>query len=72
MLVKGEKFEKLAEGVSTAAAMKKLGEIYNVELPITNAVYEMCYGEGVEDYKERANRLMVKLFERDIKTEFSS
>jgi len=72
MLVKGEKFEKLAEGVSTAAAMKKLGEIYNVELPITNAVYEMCYGEGEEDYKERANRLMVKLFERDIKTEFSS
>ncbi len=72
MLVKGEKFEKLAEGVSTAAAMKKLGEMYNVELPITNAVYEMCYGEGKEDYKERANRLMAKLFERDTKTEFYS
>ena len=70
MIVKGEKFDKLAEGVTTAAAMKKLGEIYRVELPITLAVYEVCYGAGEESCKERVQRLMTKLFERDAKTEF--
>ncbi len=70
MLVRGEKFEKLAEGVPTAAAMKKLGEKYNVELPITQAVYEVCYGEG--NYKERALTMLAKLFERDTKSEFCS
>ena len=48
MLVQGAKFAKLAEGVPTAAAMKKLGEEYGVELPITNAVYELCYQETDE------------------------
>ena len=41
--VKGEPFDKLAEGVSTAKAMKLLGEKYNVDLPITNAVYSIIY-----------------------------
>ena len=72
MLVKGEKFDKLAEGVPTAAAMKKLGEQYNVDLPITRAVYEMCYSENEESYKERAHRLMSNLFGRDPKAEFYS
>ncbi len=72
MLVRGEKFDKLAEGVPTAAAMKKLGEIYNVELPITQAVYEVCYGDGEEDYKEKALAMLSKLFERDTKSEFYS
>lgn len=41
----GEKFDKLAEGVYTAKAMKLLGEKYDVELPITNAVYRVVYEE---------------------------
>lgn len=39
MLAKGERFEKLAEGVATSKAMLFLGEKYGVDLPITQAVY---------------------------------
>ncbi len=70
MLVKGEKFTRLAEGVPTAAAMKKLGEKYGVDLPITNAVYELCYGESDEPYKTRCEKLLAKLFARETKSEF--
>ena len=41
MFVKGEKFDKLAEGVSTTNALVKLGEMYNVDLPIVNAVSQV-------------------------------
>ena len=41
--VKGENFKKLAEGASTAKAMKYLGEKFKVDLPITNAVYSILY-----------------------------
>ena len=68
MLVKGALFEKLAEGVPTAAAMKKLGEMYGVDLPITSTVYELCY-EG-EANKERCLQLLSKLFARETKAEF--
>ncbi len=62
--VKGIKFAKLAEGVSTAKAMKLLGEKYNVDLPITNAVYSIIY--------ERANPVEVfhNLFSRTTRLEF--
>ena len=71
MLVKGEKFAKLAEGVPTAAAMKALGEKYNVDLPITCAVYEICYGQddGLS-CRERCEKVLAKLFARDTKSEF--
>ena len=74
MLVKDKKFEKLAEGVPTAAAMKKLGEKYGVDLPITSAVFDLCYGEGEEgeDYKARCMKLLANLFARDTKSEFYS
>ena len=42
-LYKGVKFDKLAEGVSTAKAMTILAEKYQVELPITQAVYNIVY-----------------------------
>ncbi len=45
-LAKGARFEKLAEGVATSKAMIYLGERFGVDLPITRAVYEVCYGEG--------------------------
>ena len=68
MLVKGEKFQKLAEGVMTAAAMKKLGEKYNVELPITDAVYEVCFHDKAMDGS--GMDMILKLFSRDTKFEF--
>ena len=72
MLVKGEKFEKLAEGVPTAAAMKALGEKYGVDLPLTSAVYEVCYGESELSYRERCEEMLAKMFARDTKSEFYS
>lgn len=42
-LYKGVKFSKLAEGVSTAKAMVVLSKKYHVELPITQAVYNIVY-----------------------------
>jgi glycerol-3-phosphate dehydrogenase (NAD(P)+) len=72
MLVKEQKFAKLAEGVPTAAAMKALGEKYGVELPLTCAVYELCYGESEDTYRVRCQKLLAKLFARDTKSEFYS
>ena len=62
--VKGEKFSKLAEGVSTAKAMRELGIKYNVDLPITNAVYSILY-ENKDPLKEFS-----KLFSRSTRKEF--
>jgi glycerol-3-phosphate dehydrogenase (NAD(P)+) len=42
-LARGEHFDKLAEGVYTARAMKLLGKKYGVDLPITTAVYNVIY-----------------------------
>ena len=72
MLVKGERFAKLAEGVSTAAAMKALGEKYGVELPLTEAVYSICYEGGEGDAETRCKAWLAKLFARDKKAEFYS
>ena len=72
MLVKEQKFAKLAEGVPTAAAMKALGEKYGVDLPLTCAVYELCYGESEENYRVRCEKLLGKMFARDTKSEFYS
>lgn len=72
MLMKGETFAKLAEGVATSAAMKALGEKYGVDLPLTNAVYELCYGESDLPYRERGEQVLAKMFARDTKFEFYS
>ena len=73
MLVKGQKFEKLAEGVMTAAAMKKLGEKVGVELPITEAVYDVCFSDKPktgEEWKTLCMERISRLFSRDTKFEF--
>ena len=73
MLVKGQKFEKLAEGVMTAAAMKKLGEKCGVELPITDAVYDVCFAahpQTGEEWKKLCMDRISQLFSRDTKFEF--
>lgn len=63
-LAKGEQFDKLAEGVYTAKAMKMLGEKYGVDLPITNTVYSVIY-----EKKEPFSALL-ELFKRKTVTEF--
>ena len=72
MLVRGQKFEKLAEGVMTAAAIKKLGAKLGVDLPITDAVYDICFAD-VQSGAEGKNMCMeriAQLFSRDTKFEF--
>ncbi len=64
MLVKGEKFDKLAEGYYTADALMRLSHRYGVELPICRAVYGALY-EGVEPQSA-----LDGLFTRSLKTEF--
>ena len=73
MMSHGHKFEKLAEGVMTAKAMKELGDKYKIELPITNAVYEACFlsnpfenGDGAKNCMQ----IILKLFDRETKSEF--
>lgn len=63
-LVTGEKCTKLAEGVRTSHALVKLGEKYNLELPICHAVYQAVNGI-VEP-----NKAISELFLRKIKSEF--
>ncbi len=67
MLAKGQRFAKLAEGVATSKAMKLLGEKYGVDLPITKAVYAVCYGSG--DDAARCKEEIGKLFQRSTKAE---
>ncbi len=62
--VKGNKFEKLAEGVMTSKALIKLGKENNVDLPIVNAVYSVLF-ENVE-----AKDALGILFLRSVKKEF--
>ena len=73
MMSHGARFEKLAEGVMTAKAMKKLGDEHGVELPITNAVYEACFLSHVFESGDGAKNCMdiiLKLFERSTKSEY--
>ena len=62
--IKGESFLMSAEGVETVKALKKLGEIYGEELPITNAVYSILY-----ENKEPISTFNT-LFSRSSRTEF--
>ena len=64
MLVKGEKFGLLAEGVDTTKALIFLGEKYEVDLPICTTVNTVIAGEIT------AKRGLSDLFLRSIKTEF--
>ncbi|MDD6489545.1 MAG: NAD(P)H-dependent glycerol-3-phosphate dehydrogenase [Clostridia bacterium] len=64
MLVKGEKFDKLAEGVDTTTALVYLGQKYNVDLPICETVYNVIQGNTT------AKKGLSDLFLRSIKPEF--
>ena len=64
MFVKGEPFSKLAEGVATASAMLKMGKELNVELPITQAIYNII------NRNANPEDILNQLFSRDNKKEF--
>lgn len=64
MLIKGESFSKLAEGVSTTRALVKLSEKYNVDLPIVNAVNQVI------TYNKDPKETLSSLFLRSVKDEF--
>ena len=63
-LVRGEKFEKLAEGVETVKALRILSERHELELPICNAIHSILF-DG-RDSKE----VLLDLFLRPLKFEF--
>lgn len=63
-LAKGNKFDKLAEGVMTSKALYKLGCDYGVDLPIVESVYKVLFEDA--DINEALN----KLFVRSVKKEF--
>ena len=60
----GKRFEKLAEGVMTSKALLKLGQQYNVELPITESVYKAIFEN------ESPSDCINRLFTRSVKKEF--
>ncbi len=64
LFIKGERFDSLAEGYHTVAALHNLAEGYTVELPICEAVYRILY-EGADFRAE-----MDALFCRSLKNEF--
>lgn len=64
LYIKGEKYGKLAEGYYTVKAMMNLGKNYGVELPISQAVYEVLYNG------KDAKTTLDGLFSRTIKNEF--
>ncbi len=68
MLAKGQRFDKLAEGVATSGAMLLLGKKYGVELPITEVVHNVCYSTDGND-ELRCREAISALFSRTPKTE---
>ena len=63
-LIRGVRFEKLAEGVMTSKALFLLGQEYHVDMPIVESVYRVLFeGADIEDCIRR-------LFERSVKKEF--
>ena len=62
--IKGEPFDRLAEGASTVQALVRLGEEYKVDLPICQTVNDLLYN-GLS-----ANEVIPRLFSRSVKGEF--
>lgn len=65
-VVKQEPYDLLAEGAATVIALKKLAERYQVELPISQIVYEILY----ED--KEVDGALNELFGRSPKGEFEN
>jgi glycerol-3-phosphate dehydrogenase (NAD(P)+) len=63
--VRGEKFEKLAEGYYTADALMRLAEKHGLELPIMQSIYNVIHN------KHDLHAEIEKLFSAPLTTEFS-
>ena len=53
--------------------MKRLGKELDVDLPITEAVYDVCYGKQPKelgDGRKLCMNMIAELFSRDTKYEF--
>lgn len=64
VFVSQKKFDRLAEGVSTAEALVMLSDMYNVEMPISRAVYSII------KKNKNPERVLTNLFLRPTKFEF--
>ena len=64
MFVKNEPFTKLAEGVATTSAMLKMANELNIELPITQSIFNIL------NHKATAQQILDQLFSRENKKEF--
>lgn len=64
LFVKNEPFTKLAEGVATTKAMLKMAKDLNIELPITQAIYDIL------NHKYTPSQILDELFARENKKEF--
>ncbi len=61
---RGEKFGKLAEGVATLKAVKLIADEKGIDMPISQALYNVIYENA--DIKQTIR----SMFERDLKKEF--
>jgi glycerol-3-phosphate dehydrogenase (NAD(P)+) len=64
MFVKNEPFSKLAEGVATTSAMLKMANELNIELPITQSIFNIL------NNKSTPQQILDQLFSRENKREF--
>lgn len=62
--VKGEKFNKLAEGVSTVKPLIQLADKCNVDMPISSAIYSIIYNH------DKPKEVLSELFLRPTAFEF--
>ena len=65
-VARGVDFGELAECVPTLKAVKHLSDTYNIDMPISQALYQAIYEKG--NIKE----IIGKLFERSLKKEFDN
>ena len=68
LFVKGEKYDKLAEGYYTVKAIMLLKEQYNVDLPVCEAVYSVLRVRLLAGL--HAEDAISKIFKRTLKAEF--
>lgn len=64
-VVNGIEYNQLAEGYYTAQALHNLSELYAVDMPICNAIYDILYKKAVPE------ETIKHLFLRTLKREFA-